>query len=255
MKKLITTLALTLSLNAGDPGPFSIDFYDAGVPPWLDRDKVLSGLTSKKLWLGISSRPENNGRLITRVFSDSPAKKAGIEVGDIITNKSWDSLLEDHQPNDIMNFTLIRDKKKITKKVKLGARDPLVNKLLETAGDENHMGEGHRQVHSLSMKKRQYLYKNMFLKNKAFDCKNAHKKLSISMLPNSSFTGGGAQIVVIRGSHRVMFVNKGRYTKVGANTICVNSADYDGKKLTEEKVSKLYWKLFGDQIEYWYENP
>ena len=99
------------------------------------------------------------------------------------------------------------------------------------------------------------MYENMFLNNKAFDCKNAHKKLSIKILPSSSFTAGGAQVVVIRGSHRVMFINKGRYTKVGANTICVNSADYDGKNLTKEKVTKLYWKLFGNQIDYWYENP
>ena len=255
MKKLIITIGLTLGLNAGDAGPFSIDFYDAGVPPWLNRDKILSELKSKKVWLGITSRPQDNGRLVTRVFKDSPAKISGIKVGDIITNKSWDSLREKNQPNDIVEFIVTRDKKKMTKKIKLGARDPLVDKLLSIAGDENHMGEGHRQLHNLSMKSRGYMYKNMFLKNRAFDCKNAHKKLSIKMLPKSSFTAGGAQVIVIRGSHRAMFINKGRYTKIGANTICVNRVDYDGKKLTEEKVTKLYWKLFGDQIEYWYEHP
>jgi len=248
-------LCMTLGLNAGDAGPFSIDVYDAGVPPWLDRDKVLVDLKSKKVWLGITSRSEKRCRLVTRVFSDSPAEKAGIEVGDIITKKSWDSLLEKNQPNDVVEFLVLRDKKKMTITVKLSRQDPLVDRLLSIPGDENHMGAGHRQLHGLSMKNRQYIYKNMFMKNRAFDCKNAHKKLFMKMLPASKFTDGGAQVVVVRGSHRVMFINKGRYSKVGANTICVNSADYDGENLTEKNVTKLYWKLFGDQIEDWYENP
>ena len=255
VRKLVMVLCATIGLHAGDPGPFSIDFYDAGVPPWLDRDKVLSGLKSKKAWLGITSRAEENGRRVMRVFNDSPAKKAGIEVGDIITNESWNSLLKDNQPNDVVDFIVLRGKKKMTKTVKLGARDPLVAMLITTLGDDNHMGKGHRQLHNLSMKNRQYIYKNMFIKNRAFDCENAHKKLFIKMLPNSKFTDEGAQVIVLRGSHRVMFINKGRYSKIGANTICVNSADYDGKNLTAKRVDALYWKLFGVQIDYWYENP
>lgn len=252
--KFVMVLCMTLGLNAGDPGSFAIDFYDAGVPPWLDREKVFNGITSKKVWLGITSCSEVKGRLVTRVFSDSPAKKASIEVGDIISNESWDALREKNRPNDVVNIVVLRDKTKLIKTVKLGMRDALVDMLLETPGDDN-TGEGHREIHNLSKENRDYIYKNVFLKNKAFDCKHAHKKLSIEMLPNSRFTGAGAQVVFIRGSHRVMFINRGRYSKVGTNTICVNSAEYDGKNLTKEKVTKLYWKLFGDQIKHWYDNP
>lgn len=254
-RKLILVLSMTLSVYAGDPGAFEIDFYDAGVPSWLDRDKILSGLKSKKVWLGVTSRPEQEGRYITRVFDDSPAKKSGLLVGDIITQESWNALFDEYKPNDAMDFIVLRDKKKITKKIKLGMRDPLVDMLIGIEGDEHHSGGGHRQLHKLSDENRQYVYKNMFLKNKAFDCKNAHKKLSIKMLPDTRFTGHGAQVIVVRGSHRMMFVNRGRYRKVGANTVCVNSADYDGENLTKKKVTKLYWKLFTDQIEHWYDNP
>jgi hypothetical protein len=74
MKKLIIAICLTLGLQAGDPGLFSIDFYDAGVPPWLDRDKVLGELTSKEVWLGITSRSKEEDRLVTRVFGDLTVK-------------------------------------------------------------------------------------------------------------------------------------------------------------------------------------
>jgi len=46
-----------------------------------------------------------------------------------------------------------------------------------------------------------------------------------------------------------------KYESIGKKTICINSVDYDGKNLTDKRVIKLYWKLFGNQIDYWYENP
>lgn len=210
--KLVMTLCLTLGLNAGDPGAFEIDFYDAGVPPWLDRDKVLSGLKSKEIWLGVTSRHEEEG--------------------------------------------ILRDNKKMMKKVKLGARDPLIRKLITIEGEEHYSGEKDRNINDLSVRNKVLVYQKVFLKNKVFDCKNAHKKLSKKMFPKSDLRGAGAEVIVIRGSRRVMFVNMGmRYENIGKKTICVNSADYDGKKLTEKKVAKLYWKLFGSQVDYWYANP
>ena len=254
--KLVMTLCLTLGLNAGDPGAFEIDFYDAGVPPWLVRDKVLSTLKSKEVWLGVTSRHKEEGRLVRRVFKDSPANKAGIEVGDMITNDNWDRLFEDAKITDVIELAILRGNKKMVKKIKLGARDPLLRKLITVEGEGHHSGEKDRHINDLSTKNKALVYKKAFLKNKAFDCKNAHKKLSKKMLPKSDFRGGGAEVIVIRGSHRVMFVNMGmRYEDIGKKTMCVNSADYDGKHLTNKKVNQLYWKLFGEQVDYWYEHP
>ncbi len=254
--KLVMTLCLTLGLNAGDPGAFEIDFYNAGVPPWLDRDKVLRGLKSKEVWLGVTSRPVEEGRLISRVFKDSSANKAGIEVGDMITNDNWDILFENTKINDVVELGILRGNKKMVKKVKLGARDPLIRKLITIEGEDHHSGEKDRNINDLSTRNKVHVYQKVFLKNKVFDCKNAHKTLSKQMFPKSDFRGAGAEIIVIRGSHRVMFINMGmRYENIGKKTICVNSTDYDGKNLTNKKVNQLYWKLFGEQVDYWYEHP
>lgn len=258
MKKTIKFLMLlctTLVLNAGDPGAFEIDFYDAGVPSWLDRNKVLNGLKSQETWLGVTSRSKAEGRYVSRIFDNSPAQKVGIKVGDIIEN-NWNSIFKGKEPNDRIVLNILRDNKHITKEIKLGARDPLVYMLTSIEGDGHHSGDNHRKIHELTLKNKKDIYKRVFLKNKAFDCKNAHKNMSIKMLPSSKFRGRGVHVIVIRGSYRVMFINMGMsYENIGKKTICVNSTDYDGKNLTKEKVSKLYWKLFDDQIEYWYDNP
>ena len=254
--KFVLILCMTLGLNAGDPGAFEIDFYDAGVPSRLDRNKVLNGLKSQEAWLGVTSHRKTKGRYVSRIFDNSPAQKAGINVGDIITNDNWNSIIESKQPNDMIVLNILRDKKHITKKVKLGARDPLVYMLTSIEGDGHHSGDNHREIYEFSLKNKKDIYRKVFLKNKAFDCKNAHKNMFIKIFPSSEFRGGGSQVIVIRGSHRVMFINIGmRYENIGKKTICVNSTEYDGKNLTKEKVTKLYWKLFGDQIKYWYANP
>ena len=254
--KLMMVVCMTLGLNAGDPGPFEIDFYDAGVPPWLDRGKVLHELESQVVWLGITSHSEIEGRYVSRVFKNSPAEEAGIRVGDIIEENSWNAIYDGKHPNDSIVLTIVRNKKQISKKVSLSGRDPLINMLMDIEGDGHHSGNPHRNIHQLSKENKQKVYKNAFLKNKAFNCNHAHEKLFIKMFPNSDFRGGGAQVVVIRGSHRVMFINIGmRYENIGKHTVCVNSVLYDGKNLTNKNVTKLFWKLFDSQVKFWYEHP
>ena len=94
-------LCVAIGAQTGDPGPFEIDFHDAGVPVWLDRDKVLSGLKSKKIWLGITSRDKPRGAQVTRVFKDFPAEQYGVRVGDIITNDNWGTLFKNTKPNEV----------------------------------------------------------------------------------------------------------------------------------------------------------
>ena len=51
IKKLMLLILLSVATNAGDPCPISYNFYDAGVPQWLDRDDILEALgadSSKK---------------------------------------------------------------------------------------------------------------------------------------------------------------------------------------------------------------
>jgi S1-C subfamily serine protease len=66
----------------------------------------------------------------TTVVSGSPADQAGLQQGDIITevdgtainqNTSMTSLLDKHKVGDMVNLTIVRGGKTITKSVTLGA--------------------------------------------------------------------------------------------------------------------------------------
>ena len=80
-----------------------------------------------------------DGVMINNVLKDSPAEKAGVEVGDIIleldgqslkTSNDLQSRIAMHHANDVVKLTLWRDGKKIYKSVKLEPKetDPEENK-------------------------------------------------------------------------------------------------------------------------------
>lgn len=79
----------------------------------------------------------DHGVLVERVHEDSPAEKAGVEVGDIIT-KIDDALVNDYKalkravaarPNERVSMTIYRRGNKLSKAVTLGEREPSKLKL------------------------------------------------------------------------------------------------------------------------------
>jgi len=75
---------------------------------------------------------EVQGVMVNDVLKNSPADKAGIEIGDVIleldgkkvnTSNQLQSYIAQKRVGDKVNVTIWRDKKKITKTVKLEARD------------------------------------------------------------------------------------------------------------------------------------
>lgn len=76
--------------------------------------------------------PEVQGVMVNDVLKDSPADKAGIEIGDVIleldgkkvnTSNQLQSYIAQKRVGDKVQVTIWRDKKKITKTVKLEPRD------------------------------------------------------------------------------------------------------------------------------------
>ncbi len=75
---------------------------------------------------------EVQGVMVNDVVKDSPAEKSGIEIGDVIleidgksinTSNQLQSVVAQKRVGDKINITIWRDKKKITKTVKLESRD------------------------------------------------------------------------------------------------------------------------------------
>ena len=81
--------------------------------------------------LSIPEKCENVGVKIAGVSDDSPAAKAGVLKGDIVTAfngkpvknlKDYSNYLKEHQPGDTVTFTIERDGEKKDVKITLGER-------------------------------------------------------------------------------------------------------------------------------------
>lgn len=100
--------------------------------------ELVTGAMGPKAWLGVKVQSlteqlgdhfgTDKGVLVSEVFEDSPAKRAGLEAGDVITEvdgKETDSpeILPKHihgkEPGDRVTVALIRDGKELTKEVEL----------------------------------------------------------------------------------------------------------------------------------------
>ncbi len=95
---------------------------------------------------------DGNGVLVSEVVADSPAEKAGIKAGDIIT-KVDDEDIEDasdltttirsYEPESKVSVSVIRDGKKKTLSAKLGESE---NTFMYKFGDLGEMGEKHKML-------------------------------------------------------------------------------------------------------------
>jgi serine protease Do len=81
--------------------------------------------------LGINGGPHKDGCLVTQVFPDSPAEKAGLKPGDVITRfndktfkgiQGLAALIRKKKPDDEVRLKIRRGKQEIDARVKLGAR-------------------------------------------------------------------------------------------------------------------------------------
>lgn len=258
-------LFMSILVNAGDPCPIQFKFYDAGIPSWLNQEEVLSTLSNKSFWLGIdySTKLEKNGTLgikITKIYKNSPAELSGLKAGDYITkidnvpiakqdkNTPFDKVLMQKNLNDSITFSLLRDEKK--QKVSLilnQTRDPLIVKLSQQLVDDRERKNRkfpctHVKHSVLEKEKKKKVHAEIFLKNKRFDCENAHKKISDLKLVDEYSKGN---VFVIRGSKRILFVH------LGWKTMCVN---YNGN-LTQTQRRKVLSTLFDDYIKDRHLNP
>jgi len=84
---------------------------------------------------------------------------------------------------------------------------------------------------------KQAIHKKSFVHMKSFNCRGASKKLnSIKELQ------GEGKVVMLRGSRRVLI------SLVGEKSFCIQSSSYDGVKLNDNHLERLYSRLLGNYI-------
>ncbi|MCK4463980.1 MAG: PDZ domain-containing protein, partial [Candidatus Omnitrophica bacterium] len=116
-------------------------------------DDLIEGRVISYGWFGVQAQeitdelaeyfnlPDKEGVLIAKVLEDSPAKKAGVKEGDIITEFDGEKLINTYdlvrrvgrtKPGKTVDVKLIRDRIRKVFKVKIGRR-PSEEKVLEEA--------------------------------------------------------------------------------------------------------------------------
>lgn len=252
IKKLLFMLLTSLSLDAGDACPVEFDYLNVGVPSWLDKETVFKGLKFNQALVGIYTAESAGKVIIEGITDDSVADTVDLRANDVIEkidgvfltdDLNVSHLLNKKQGGELVNFQILRGKKKIVKTFKLGTRhrDPLIYKLQTHARTVECSDSG--TYKELNEKEKKLVEKSIFKKFKRFDCENAHKNLEKLNL------GVYKGVVFIRGSKRILI------SHIGHKTLCIDSADYLTAKWTDARIGNLFDALFSDYIEYRMENP
>lgn len=106
----------------------------------MDDDWMKEGKSEPRAFLGVVSEKDEKGARITDVRPESAAARAGLKEGDIITavgGKAVDGpeklseLVRARKPEEAVDITYLRDKKKKTVKVTLGKQDVKVDRTFE----------------------------------------------------------------------------------------------------------------------------
>lgn len=231
---LIATL-LAGPARAGDPCPIDFTFHDLGAPSWLDRAALLDGLASKDSWVGVSFSTHADGVRIDAVSAGSPAAKAGLATGQIVT-AAGEAPVKTHQAlAAIFRSTTpgaqltLRRADGTEARLTLGRQDPVLGALLDHAAKQacSFVRRG-----DVDPAKVEALRAKVFHDNRRFRCDDAHTRLAGVLEPGD--------IVLVRGSKRILLANP------GWATVCVRASDVDGAKLAPgipglfETLSKAY---------------
>ena len=254
---LLALVCLPAAARAGDPCPIGHAFYDLGTPPWLKQSELLDALTTKDSWLGMSFKTHNKtegapaGVRVTDVSSSSPAAKAGLKIGDVITAangsalptfQAFNAVLDGTAPGSALTLQVTRDGKSEAKTLTLGRQDPVLGALIRHASKQDCAVVSRGDPAPSWTAK---IHAHLWEKNKRFRCDEAGA--AIAKAADLDLSEGDT--LMLRGSKRVLFVGPDR------RSFCVNAADYDGAKLTPASVKALFDRLAKRYIADRHANP
>lgn len=233
MKHIATTFFLALSSPAfaGDACPIGVMIVDLGVPEWLDREEILSNLSSTRTRMGIGYEFGANGATVTEVFASSPADAAGVQIGDIITTigditvgpqGSIHAVADAAHPGETVALKIIRAGRNLTRDMMFGGTDP-VPRALADAGSQGECR--YSDARSATDTERSQITPQLTNENRAFRCDDAHTDLR--------GVASGDTVYFLRGSRRILVT----FPEWG--TACVPSQTLDGANLVENAAGVL----------------
>ncbi|MBF9023280.1 PDZ domain-containing protein [Rhodobacterales bacterium FZCC0069] len=254
MKQFLSALFLCLapfSVHAGDPCPIPIVVHDLGVPDWLDRDALLDGLQSQRTWVGISYNYTPDGLALTAVHPDSPAQRAGLQVGDVI--RSINALATGSEMQDRAAFDSLRsgetvlvevmrtDQETATLPLTVGYTDPV------PLGMVNALRRQECRTARLIIEpaaEQQALLADLFTASRGFRCDDAHIALA-----ERTARYEVQDVYVLRGSRRILI------TMPHWGTHCLASTALDGDNLTDAALLLALDPVIGAYVQDRHDNP
>lgn len=253
LSSLFFILLAPAAATAGDPCPIEFNFHDVGAPDWLDRDQLLSALTSKASWAGISFASSSSGIRIRAVSAASPSAAAGLQQGDLVVK--WDGraitehtvaaeLLRKATPGTAFRLDVTRGDEALVLTLTLGAQDPAAGALIDFAAKQECT-----QVRnpSVTEAQAQAIRGRLFSDNRRFRCDDAHRQLK-----DFDYGGGvlgDGDIVFVRGSRRLLVSNPGWATH------CISASSVDGTKLNDASIGALFRRVSRSYIQDRHANP
>lgn len=251
MQKLIILIAaFSISAGniarAGDPCPIEVNISDLGSPEWLDNLALINALKSKQTWLGLSFSTTPEGLHLTRVFEGSPAKSAGLMVGDEIVAIGGVSALEDAiferlNIGETVEIDLLRGGKALRLPLIVGGQDPVPLAMV------HHLQTVDCRAPNLappSPEMRQAVMARLFTKNRRFRCDDAHVALEPLMEQYQSDT-----VFFVRGSRRLLI------TMPYYGTTCVAATSLDGENLTGAALDATIERVIGAYVQHRHDFP
>ncbi|WP_377512746.1 PDZ domain-containing protein [Octadecabacter sp. R77987] len=254
MKRVAAAALIALSpvtAQAGDPCPISFSLHDLGAPDWLDRDALLGALDTQIGWIGMRYSDVTGGLELTAVYDDSPARRAGLKTGDLITAIDGvdvsdparaAALFDAMTAGATLQFTLSRDGKAgMRLPVTIGYHDPVTLAILNAIGRQDCRTA---LLVSDDAPARAALLAQMFDANRAFRCDDAHVALG-DLLGDTAYD----DVYLVRGSRRILI------TMPGWGSTCVGVTALDGDRLTNETVLTTLAPVIDGYVQDRFDNP
>ena len=240
---ILLSLLLAPPAHAGDPCPISLDLHEY-TPEWRSRTDDLAALGSKRSWIGVTFRGETTVT-IRGTIPGSPAHAAGLVAGDLITAFAGAPVTGREHLNQLFDgageaVVLTVEHEGVSRLVGLerAPADPVFLGLVNAAETQECRAV---RVGELTQAQRSAVAAAAFDESRGFRCDDAHAALK------PSFDSG--DVVMIRGGRRILL------TLPGWSTTCVAVSDYDGTKLTTERLRGLIDRLAKAYVADRYANP
>lgn len=232
--------------QAGDPCPIKVGINDLGSPDWLDNSALLNALDSRQSWVGISYEYLDQRLLLAEIYEGSPAERAGLLQGDILTHigalsASDSAAFSQLNIGETVVFSIVRADRVIMLPLTVGGVDPVPLAIVQYLNNADCRTP---DIAQSDVEANQAVMARLFTESRGFRCEDAHKALEPLMEQYQSDT-----VYFVRGSRRLLL------TMPYYGTTCISTTSLDGENLNDVAIGALIEHVISNYVRERHDNP